>query len=163
MTTEQQTILKELAQMGDVVFVRQDGSREILNDAGKVSLQTQEDAILYFIERLDSNMLELILNDDHLSQEFDKRTFLKKLANVFGEFSKRGNTFLNRFEGRCMNCVYSNPNCKGFSFIGNKSNDFMDLILETKGDKVIDIYECSQFCTDSNELLRNHKISMDEI
>lgn len=161
MTTEQQTILKELAQMGDVVFVRQDGRREILNDVGKTSLQTQEDAVLYFIERLDTNMLEIILNDDQMSQEIDKRTFLKKIANVFDEFSNRGNTFLNRFEGRCMNCVYSNPNCKGFSFVGNKSNDFIDLIIESEDYKVIDIYECSQFCTDSNELFRNHKISMD--
>ena len=49
--------------MGDVVFIRRDGSRLIINEEGNIPLQTQLDAVLYFLERLDSNMLELILKE----------------------------------------------------------------------------------------------------
>lgn len=54
-------ILKKLALLGDVVFVCNDGSRLILNKEGNIPLQTQVDAFLYFLERLDSDILEIIL------------------------------------------------------------------------------------------------------
>lgn len=145
MTPEQQNILHQLAQMGDVVFVKNDGSRLILNEDGNIPLQTHEDAILYFLERLDSNMIQLILDKKHLSKEFDKKAFIYKITDAFEQFSKRGNTFLNRFEGKCTSGVCTNTNCIGFTFVGNKTNHYMDLILEIKENKVIDIYECSQF------------------
>jgi hypothetical protein len=78
MTPEQQNILHQLAQMGDVVFVKKDGSRLILNEDGNIPLQTHEDAILYFLERLDSNMIQLILDKKHLSKEFIKKPLFIK-------------------------------------------------------------------------------------
>lgn len=48
MHTKYQTILKQLALMGDVIFIRKDGSRLILNEEGNIPLQTQIDAVLFF-------------------------------------------------------------------------------------------------------------------
>ena len=161
MNMKNKKILKQLAKMGDVVFIRKDGSRLILNDEGKVPLQTQADAVLYYIERLDNDMLKLILDEDYLVKEFDKKTFINNIANAFDKFLETGNTFLNRYEGKCTSGVCTNSNCIGFSFIGNKTHDFMDLIVKTENDKVIEIFECNQFENENIDLLKNHKVTID--
>lgn len=161
MEFEKHSILKQLAKMGDVIFVRNDGSRLILNDGGNIPLQTHADAVLYFMERLDSNMLQLILDEGQLDQEFDKKTFINKIEDAFEEFLKSGNTFLNRYEGKCTSGVCTNTNCIGFSFVGNKTNDYMDFILEIINDKVRGIYECSLFENNDKDFYKNKKISID--
>jgi hypothetical protein len=161
MHTKHQTILKQLALIGDVVFVGKDGSRLILNEEGNIPLQTQVDAVLYFLERLDSDMLELILEEQKVSKEFDKKAFINDIADAFDDLSKKGNTFLNRYEGKCISGVCSKTDCIGFSFVGNKTNDFIDLIIEVKNDKVLDIYECSQFENENKAFFKNQKIIID--
>lgn len=162
MEIEQKKLLKQLSQMGDVVVIRKDGSRLLLNDEGNIPLKTQADAVLYFLERLDSDMLKLILDEKQLYQEYDKQTFIKKLAYAFEEFSKRGNTFLNRFEGNCTSGVCTNTNCKGFSFVGNKSNDYFDLIIESQDGVVLDIYECLSFKCENQDIQKSEYIGLDK-
>jgi hypothetical protein len=94
MNTKQNEIIKKLAQLGDVALVKADGSRHILNEEGKIPLQTHKDAVLYNFERMDSEMLSLILDDNQTFQNFDKKTFLKKLDDVFDVFLTRGNVLL---------------------------------------------------------------------
>jgi hypothetical protein len=161
MHTKHKTILKQLALIGDVIFVRKDGSRLILNEEGNIPLQTQVDAVLYFLERLDSEMLELILEEQKVSKEFDKKAFINDIVGAFEEFSKKGNTFLNRYKGKCISGLCSKTDCIGFSFVGNKTNDFIDLIIEVKNDKVLDIYECSQFENENKAFFKNQKIIID--
>jgi hypothetical protein len=48
MTPEQQKIIQQLAQMGEVVYVKKDGSRIVLNEEGKVSLKTQARCIVFY-------------------------------------------------------------------------------------------------------------------
>ena len=163
MNTKQQEILKQLAKIGDVIFIRTDGSRLIINEEGKVPLQTQADAVLYYIERLDNDMLKLILDTDYVNKEFDKKAFINNIANAFDKFLETGNTFLNRYEGKCNSDICSNTNCVGYSFVGNKTNDYIDLIVEIKNDKVIDIYECNQFENVDKDFFKNQKITIDSI
>ena len=163
MTSDQQNILKQLAQMGEVVYVKKDGSRVLLNEEGKVPLQTNADAVFYFLERLDSNMLNLILDKNLPYQDYEKKVFVKKLSYAFDELLSRGNTYLNRFEGNCTSNVCTNVNCQGFSFVGNSSQDYMDLILEIKNNKVTDIYECSKFVNSETDLIKNEKICIDTL
>jgi hypothetical protein len=40
MTPEQKDIMQQLAQMGDVVYVQQDGSRIVLNEKGSIPLES---------------------------------------------------------------------------------------------------------------------------
>lgn len=75
MTPEKKDILKRLAQMGDVVYVKEDGSRIALNEKGKIPLQTQAEAVLYFFQRLDIDMLKLLLDDANTYQNFEKKNF----------------------------------------------------------------------------------------
>ena len=163
MTPEQQDMLKQLAQMGEVVYVKKDGSRVLLNEEGKVPLQTNADAVFYFLERLDSNILNLILDKNLPYQDYEKKVFVKKLSYAFDEFLSRGNTYLNRFEGKCTSNICTNVNCQGFSFVGNSSQDYMDLILEIKNNKVTDIFECSTFINSNTAILKKEKIYIDSL
>ena len=52
MNTEQKELIKQLAEMGEVVLIT-NGNRVHLNENGTVALQTQVDAVLYFLQRLD--------------------------------------------------------------------------------------------------------------
>jgi len=163
MNKEQKQLLKQLAELGDVILVREDGRRIKLNDNAEISLNTQLDAVLYFMQHLDSGMLKLILEDHFTYQDYDKVTFLKKLSYVFDEFRDIGNTYLNVFEGKCNSNACGNLNCIGFSFVGNKTNHFMDLIFQTKENKVSDIYECYDFLNENDNILKKGKISIDSL
>lgn len=160
MDIEKKQLLQQLAVLGDVILIQEDGKRINLNGEAEISLQSQFDAVIYFLQRLDISMLELIL-DDFTFQDLDKRTFLKKLTVVFDAFEEEGNSFLNIYEGKCNSVACSNRNCNGFSFVGNQSNDYMDLIIEIKGDKVFDIYECYDFINENDTFLKKNKISID--
>lgn len=161
MDAKKKELLKQLAELGDVILVQKDGKRIKLNDDAEISLASQLDALLYFMQRMDDDMLKLILEDCYTYQDLDKRTFLKKLTNVFDAFEEEGNTFLNIYEGKCNSAACSNNNCKGFSFVGNQSNDYMDLIIEIRYDKVFDIYECYDFINENHTILKKSKITID--
>lgn len=161
MDIEKKELVKQLAELGDVILVQDDGRRIKLNDEAEISLATQLDAVLYFTQRFDSDMLKLILEDYFTYQDYDKKTFLKKLSYVFDIFQDEGNTYLNVYKGKCNSSICSNFNCKGFSFVGNKSNHYMDLIIEIKDGKVCDIYECHDFSNENDILNKKEKIVID--
>lgn len=94
-------------------------------------------------------MLKQILDKELTYQNFDHKILITKLSDAFDSFLDTGDSYLNRFEGNCNSGICTNKHCKGFAFVGNKSNNYMDLILEIKDDKVTDIYECNDFSTDN--------------
>lgn len=160
MNAEQKDILNQLAQMGEVVYVKKDGSRIVLNEMGSIPLQTQADAVLYFFQRMDISMLKMVLDDAHKYQDFEKKVFLKKLDYAFDDLLQAGNTYLNRYEGFC-NSEECNFKCKGYSFVGNVTKDYMDFIFDIRDQRVYDLYECSQFVCTSDSILKNENISLD--
>ena len=113
------------------------------NEALTIRIKTQADAFVYFLQRLDMEMVNDIL-DEHTYQDFEKSVFINKLGIAIDEFMKSGDTFLNCYNGYC-NSKDCNFNCSGFKFIGNKSRKYMSLIIEIKEGKVIDAYECGDF------------------
>jgi len=163
MDTKQKELLKQLAQMGDVILVQEGGKRIKLNDDAEISLATQLDAVLYFMQRMDENMLKLILEDCYTYQDYDKKTFLRSLLDAFEEFQEYGNTYLNVFEGKCNSCVSKKMNCQGYSFLGNQTNHYMDLIFEITDDKVSDIYECFDLVGEDERVVKRFKINIDNL
>lgn len=61
----------------------------------KGSLHTQADAVIYFFQRLDIDMVSDILEDNRTYQDFEKLLFNHKLGNAFEEFVKAGNILYN--------------------------------------------------------------------
>ncbi len=121
---------------------------------------TQSDAVLYFLQRLDIEMLNDILDDNRTYQDFIKYLFIQKLNNAIDEFIKNGDTFLQCNKGFC-NAEICNYKCTGYSFIGNNSKNYMDLIIDIKNGKVHDMYECSMFKNYDKDVSKNTRIRID--
>ena len=127
---------------------------DILN---KGSLHTQADAIIYFFQRLDIDMVADILEDNRTYQDFQKPLFVHKLGNAFDEFIKAGDTFLQCHSGFC-NSKLCNYKCNGFSFTGNFSGNYLDMIIVIKEGIVQDMYECSEFKMQVKGIKKNERI-----
>lgn len=160
MDKKQKKRLQQLSQMGDVVVIS-NGDRIHLNETGEIPLETQADAVLYFLQRLDVGMVNMLLDDSKTYQNFAKPLFTKKLNDALGEFIEAGDTYLNRYEGLC-NAKSCNYKCKGYSFVGNNSQNYFDLIIDVKDGVVNDIYECFSLKCDEEELHRNEYIVIDK-
>jgi predicted metal-binding protein len=136
-------LLKELAQLGDVTYTMK-STKCFITVEEQVELSKQAEAILFFLQKLDIDMVNSILEDNRTYQEFKKRTFINKLDDAVDEFIRAGDTYLNRHSGFC-NSEQCNFKSKGYSFIGNNSNNYFDLIFDIKDGVVHDIYECTKF------------------
>ena len=160
MNAEQKELLKKLAQMGEVILIS-NGNRVHLNENGTVALKTQVDAALYFLQRLDIDMVSSVLEDGRTYQNFAKPLFIEKLDNALDEFIEEGDTYLNRYEGSC-NSKSCNYKCKGYSFVGNNSRNYFDLIIDVKDGVVNDIYECFSFRCEVEGIHKNKYIVVDK-
>ena len=160
MDSEKKKLLVQLAEMGEVILIT-NGNRVHLNENGTVALKTQTDAILYFLQRLDIDMVSIILQDNRTYQNFAKPLFIMKLEDALDEFIEAGDTYLNRYDGVC-NSKTCNFNCKGFSFVGNNSANYFDLIIDVKDGVVLDIYECFSFKCEDEGIHKNEYITVDK-
>ena len=127
------------------------------NTLNNRNLNTQADAVIYFFQRLDVNMISDILEDNRTYQDFEKPLFVHKLGNAFDEFIKAGDTFLQCHTGFC-NSKLCNYKCNGFSFTGNFSGNYLDMIIEIKDGIVQDMYECSEFKMQVKGIKKNKRI-----
>ena len=153
-------LLKELAQLGEVRYFTKNKKYTFTAEEPR-QLKSQADSILYFLQKLDIDMVNSILEDNRTYQDFPKKKFINKLDGAMDEFLKSGDTFLNKHSGFC-NSEVCNFNCTGFSFIGNKSSNYIDLIFEIKDDVVNDIYECTKFKCQEVGTRRNIKIKINK-
>ena len=117
------------------------------------TLNTQADAVLFFIRKLDVGMVSDLLDDKRSYQDMPKIRFINKLDIAFDKFIDAGDTWLELYQG-CCDSTECNFKCGGYRFVGNTSRMYMDLIVEVKDGMVLDIYECTQFlCSTPLEIL----------
>jgi len=110
----------------------------------KEMVHTHLGCVLYFMQRLDIEMVADLLDDKRTYQDMNKDTFIEKLGIAFDTFRSGGDSYLNRSEGYC-NSTSCHFKKNGFSLRGTKSFNFMDLIIETENNFITDIYECTEF------------------
>jgi hypothetical protein len=109
-----------------------------------------KDKIEYIIEsfqKMDLNMLDILLDENRTYQDATKEVFLEKLNTAFAQLKKSGDTFLLSYKGFCNSEECSNNGCKGYSFVGNNSKKHIDLIFEELDNDVNEIYHCNGFET----------------
>ncbi len=124
------------------------------------NIQSQSDAVLHFLQNLDIDMIDAVLEDNRTYQELEKHVFIQKLGYAFDEFINAGDKFLNLHPGFC-NSKICNFKCAGFSFIGNNSGNYLDLIVDIKEGVVHDIYECTKFKCFDGIVPKNRCIYLD--
>ena len=125
-------------------------------------LKTQAQAVVYFIQQLDIEMVNSLLDDTREYQDMNKDIFINKLGHALNEFIEAGDTFLYSTKGFC-DSVICNYKCNGLSFVGNNSGNYIDLIIEIEEGKVLDIYECTYFKTKENIVAKNKRIEIDKM
>ena len=106
-------------------------------------------------------MVNDILDDTLTYQDFKKHIFIQKLGHALNDFAANGDTFLNFYKGFCDSEIF-NYKCTGYSFVGNNSKDYMDLIIDVTEGIVQDIYECSEFKNINRGLEKNRGIRIDK-
>lgn len=119
-------------------------------------LSSPIDALRSYISCMDVEMLDLILENTSELDGSPKPVFLEKLEKVFDTFKKSGDTFLQVHHGECAKC---SKHCRGFSFIGNNSLDYIDLMFDQENHKITNIYQCSDFIN-YNEIEKNKAIHL---
>jgi hypothetical protein len=117
--------------------------------------------VLHFLQHLDIEMIDSVLESNRTYQDFEKNTFVQKLGHALDEFIQSGDTYLSRFPGQC-NSEICNYKCKGFTLIGNNSGNYFDLIIDIKEGVVQDIHECSLFKCFNQIISKNNRIEIDK-
>lgn len=106
--------------------------------------KTRYDAVVYFLAKMDTEMLDEILDSKKTYQDFKKEVFLQKLNNAFDVFRDSGLTQLQIYPGVCKGC---SKGCRGFTFLG-KRGQYIDIIFKKLKEEIMDMYECSALNND---------------
>ena len=123
-------------------------------------MKTHYQAIVDFFSKMDIEMLDTFLDKEQY-QDMPKRKFLTLLSNAFEIMKKSGDTQLETYSGACNGCA-ENKGCTGFSFVGNKTGNYLNMVVKSKNDRVVDIFECSSFKSEMPEK-RGRKVWIDDI
>jgi hypothetical protein len=114
---------------------------DALSDENILDTKTHLEAVIYFIEKMNIQKLdELLLKQSYSS--ISKAKFIEELKGVFDRFNDSKDTILYAEPGVCQGCYNG---CGGFTFLSNKSRNYIDLIIKSEDSIVTDIFECSQF------------------
>lgn len=112
-------------------------------------MKTHDEAIVHFFSKMDIEMLDTFMREEQY-QDMAKPRFLKLLDSAFEIMKGLGDEHLETYPGACIGCA-ANKGCTGFSFVGNKTGNYLNMVVKTEDDQVIDIFECSTFSSDLPE------------
>lgn len=126
MTPDQLKLLKELAKLGDVLYLT----------------KPKKDLIIDAIASMNISALKILLDDDKTYIDTTKEIFLNGLSNLFEDFKKDDETELVVVNGFCGNKACSNCGVNGYRFVGVKSKKYFDFIFEMDGEHVREIGDC---------------------
>jgi len=122
--------------------------------------KSKKEIIISSFEKMDIDMLEMVLDDDKTYQNAHKSVFLEKLRKVFNKFKTNKDVCLTAYKGKC-NGDCPNKGINGFSFFGNTTKNHLDLLFEEKESEIEDICCCSYFEIEDNYEAKNEKVSFD--
>lgn len=104
-------------------------------------------SLIHYISQMDLDMIDAILPDSMTYNDVAKKDFIAALGMLFNEFKSYGDSHLIQFRGTCKICKKGYP---GFTYIGNHSKNFINIIIEfpkrSYGNiDISDIYDCASF------------------
>ena len=124
------------------------------------NIKNQKEAIIYFITQMDIEMIDAFLDPEKTFQDMEKEKFISSLNLLFQAFKEEGDTFLNSYAGRCNTCYKDKT---GFTFVGNKSHNYVSIVFDSKAGIIDDMFECSDFLNDNKGLFLGKKIYIDQL
>ena len=126
-------------------------------------LKTQAEAVLYFLCRLDINMLNELLDSERTYADLPKARFIEKLGVAFNKFIYAGDDSLSLETGFCSSLDCDNCGCLGYTFVGNVSGHFLDLVVIEEEGKIIDIFDCTFLQVEGSSRDRDLRIEIDPV
>jgi hypothetical protein len=126
-------------------------------------LDTQAEAVLYFLCRLDIDMVNELLDPTGTYADLPKARFIEKLGVAFNKFIYAGDESLSLEAGFCSSLDCDNCGSLGYTFVGNVSGHFMDLIVMEEDGKIIDIFDCTFLQVEGSSRDRDLRIEIDPV
>ena len=111
---------------------------------------TSAQLVLKCIQAMNTEALYLLLDVDRTYQDWKRNEFILKLERVMEKFEADGDTYLNAVQGACGGSCSKGQN--GYLFIGNNSKNYMNLLFVEEELQLTDLYECSLFRTQFENL-----------
>jgi hypothetical protein len=114
-------------------------------------MTSKKELIIKAFSEMNISLLEVTLDENkYYHNGLDKKSFIDKISDVFDKFKKAKDTMLIPYTGKCMggNC-YTKGNCTGFSFVGNFSNNGINLNFEAGVEDYFNIQRCHNFKIDN--------------
>ncbi len=124
-------------------------------------INDKNELIIESFQKMDWDMLAVLLDNNKTYQNATKEVFLEKINVAFSELKENGDTFLLSHKGFCNFNECPNKCCKGYSFVGNKSKKHIDLIFDELENNIKDIYHCSDFKTNDMTVKKESLIGID--
>lgn len=113
-----------------------------------------------YFEQMDIEAIEAFLPDGITYQDLSKDEFINRLKTVFKQFKKRGDTYLIPILGKCNGCY---KNHSGFILAGNKSGNFITLIIYEQDGVIKDVKECANFKVETVLCKLNKQFFIDDM
>jgi hypothetical protein len=127
------------------------------------NLNTQAEAVLHFICRLDIDMVNELLDAERTYADLPKARFIEKLGVAFNKFIYAGDESLSLEAGFCSSSDCDNCGSLGYTFVGNISGYFLDLVVVEGKGKIIDIFDCTFLEVEGSSRDRGFRIEIDPV
>ena len=111
---------------------------------------TSAQLVLKCIQAMNTEALYLLLDVERTYQDWQRNEFILKLERVMEKFEADGDTYLNAVQGACGGSCSKGQN--GYLFVGNNSKNYMNLLFVEEELQLTDLYECSLFRTQFENL-----------
>ncbi len=105
--------------------------------------KTEAEAMIYYIQMMDLEMIELILKSDTRLESFNVERFIQSMSIRFQYLNKE--KVLQAFPGFCNSNICDNCCNPGYLFLAPINRRYFSLLFNTDNGKVWDIYECFDF------------------
>lgn len=125
MNTEQKKLLKQLDQMGDVVFVK--------------NIENPKKTFAYHFSLLDIEGLDTILSDKNYYDGVSKSHYINLIKIQFESLKEEGIHHLEPIPGICSGCK---KGCSGYTFLDEVNGFYVDLAIEVTEHGNIDFTDC---------------------
>jgi hypothetical protein len=121
---------------------------------------SQKEALVLAISSMDIEDVKSILSSRYRYQDASKDVYVNKLFDLFSEYKSFGD---NRFivKNGCCNYKKCNFGCSGYSFVGNVSKNYFNLILSETKNEVSEIDYCHDFKIDELSEHLNKEIKLE--
>jgi hypothetical protein len=111
------------------------------------------------IQEMNIEALYYLLDVERTYQDWQRNEFILKLERVILKFEADGDTYLNAIQGSCGGSCAKGQN--GYLFIGNNSKNYMNLLFVEEQLELQDLYECSLFKTNFQNIALNKRYYLD--